>query len=82
LNGLSWTLQIWHRARNPRWEHGGIIKIDKNQNPRWPLAAILDFRLEAISFERLIWTFSLEQRWIFSMSGETATISLHKFWKN
>ena len=34
-------------------EHGEITKIDKNQNPRWPPAAIFDFGLEAITFERL-----------------------------
>jgi len=33
-------------------EHDEITKIDKNQNPRWPPAAILDFGLEAITFER------------------------------
>jgi len=33
--------------------NGGITKIGKNQNPRWPLAAILDFGLEAPTFEHL-----------------------------
>jgi len=27
--------------------------LTKKQNPRWPLAAILGFGLEAITFERL-----------------------------
>jgi len=45
-------------ARDPRREHGEIIKIDKNQNPRWPPAAILDFGLEVITFERLKLDFS------------------------
>jgi len=30
-----------------------MAKFDKNQNPRWPPAAILDFGLEAITNERL-----------------------------
>jgi len=33
--------------------HNEITKIDKNQNPRWPPAAILEFGLEGITFERL-----------------------------
>jgi len=30
-----------------------MIKIDKHRNPIWPPAAILDFGLEPIKFERL-----------------------------
>jgi len=28
-------------------------KLTKNQNPRWPPAAILDFGSQAVTFERL-----------------------------
>ena len=52
LNDLSSTLQIRHRARDQWREHGEITKIDKNLSPRWPPAAILDFGLLAITFER------------------------------
>jgi len=52
LNGSSTTLQIWHRLRHPRTEHGGVTKIDKNQHPRLPPAAILNFGFQIITFER------------------------------
>jgi len=51
-----WTVELdtsnLAQAFDAQKEHGGIRKIDKNQYPRWPPAAILDFCLEAITFER------------------------------
>jgi len=50
---LSQKCQIWQGPRNRQNKQAEIIKIDKNRNPKWPPAAILDFGLEGITFERL-----------------------------
>jgi len=52
-------------------ELGEIIKNDKNQNPRWPPDAILDFGLEAITVERLEQdTSNLAQGYLLTMHYE------------
>jgi len=32
------------RPRDPRWEQGGITKIDRNQNPRWPPISLISVK--------------------------------------
>jgi len=54
-------------------KHGGITKINKNQNPRWPPATVLDFGLEAVTFDRVeLDTSKLAQGWRFT----------NKTWRN